>query len=129
MGARLRTRAGPATRSSKLQRLDLHHARHGLNGDCNLRRDLEAARKLHLDFGAAVEQEHHTHLAVAIGRRAYVSLRRPGGPALRYWLQSLRNRVERRAIAQEYAQTLLQIPRGSIPRLCPPEGRARPVRL
>jgi len=36
----------------KLQRLDLHHARHRLNRAGDLRRDLEPARQLDLDLGA-----------------------------------------------------------------------------
>ena len=36
----------------KLQRLDLHHARHRLNRAGDLRRDLETTRQLDLDLGA-----------------------------------------------------------------------------
>src|SRR5215470_16927245 len=61
------TETSPGGRA--LQRLDLHHARHGLDGTCDLRRDFEAARQFHFDFRAALKQEHDTYLTIAIGVR------------------------------------------------------------
>ena len=51
----------------RLQRLDLHHSRHGLDGTRDLRRDFEAPRQFHFDFRAALEQEHDAYFTIAIG--------------------------------------------------------------
>src|SRR6476646_3500821 len=112
MPAKAGTQKTARTGASGLERLDLHHARHGFDGARDLRRDLETPGQLHFDLCAALEQQHHADFPIAVCA-AYVSLRRSGRPGLRYGLQSLGHRIERRAIAQEYAQTFLQI-RGGI---------------
>src|ERR1043166_4014806 len=72
-----------------LHRLDLHHARHGLERAGALGRDLEAAGQAHLDFGRALlEDEDHAHFAVALG------------------FEAPRDPVDRRIGAQEHAQAL-----------------------
>src|SRR5687768_5378698 len=49
-----------------LRRLHLNHARHGLDGAGDLRRDLEAAGQLDLDLGTVAEHQHHADLTVAL---------------------------------------------------------------
>src|SRR4029077_9673280 len=92
------SRARPVCCGKELQRLDLDDARNGLDSAGDLRRDLETAGQLHLDFRATLEQEDHADLAIAV--RVGCARRR---------LEPFRHRLERGAIAQENAQALLQI--------------------
>src|SRR5216684_6675132 len=78
-----------------LDELDVEHARHRLDGAGDLRRDLEASRQSDLDLGAAAELQHHADFAVTLA------------------VEPLGDGLDRRLIAQEYAQTFLQL-RGSL---------------
>src|SRR6185437_3641816 len=98
-------------RASK--RLDLHHARDGFDGAGDLRGHLEAARQFHFDLGTLLEQQNDAHLAITI---------RLGRPRNRF--QPLCHGLERRAVAQEYAQPLLQIGGGIIERFRRLDARA-----
>ena len=64
-GGTSRTWEAPST---PLQRLHVDHARHRLDRAGDLRRDLEAARQLHLHLGFEVEHHHQRHVAVGAAR-------------------------------------------------------------
>jgi len=91
-------------------RLDRDHSRHRLDGAGDLRGDLESPRQLDLDLGALIEHQDHRHLAIGL-RRAGSGRRQRGS------LQPLGDALDRRRVAQEHAQPLLQLGGGFVERL------------
>src|ERR1043166_7788911 len=61
----------PPGKRRPLHQMHVEHARHRLDGAGDLRRDLEAARQLDFDLGAAAKLEHHIDLAVALAVQAF----------------------------------------------------------
>src|SRR5262245_56533030 len=97
---------GAATSAVRSERLHLDHARDRLDGARDLRRDLEAARQLHLDLGALAQHEHYGDFAVTLAVE-------PFGNALGW-----------RLVAQEHAQRLLQLGGRLVERLSHLDARA-----
>ena len=98
------------------------HAGHRLDGAGDLRRDLEAAGQLDLDLGALAQHQHHRDLTV--GPLCPAS----GGPDLRA-VETLGDAFNRRLVAQEHAQALLQLCGRRIERLDRLDARAHVVAL
>src|SRR4029453_651356 len=91
---------------AQLQGLHLQDAGHRFDRSRNLRRNLESARQLDLDFGATLEKKHNAHFSIAIGMCR-----------TRHGLETLPNRFQGWALAQENPQAFLQVGSSTIERI------------